>query len=201
MIGIGSARVSKPRILVFAGSIRTGSINEKLAVRAVDTITDAGGDVTHISLADYPMPIYNGDLEKAEGVPESAKRLAELFTEHQGIFIVAPEYNGGITPLLKNTIDWVSRSGATDRKPGPYKGRVFALGGVSDGGFGGYRGLLQLRHTLQNALGTLMVPEMVSVPAASSAFDEAGNLVAERPAAMLKTVSERLVEMARTFAA
>lgn len=193
--------MSKPKILLFAGSIRSGSINEKLAVAAAGTLAEAGGDVSHISLADYPMPIYNGDLEKSDGVPEAAKRLANLFTEHQGIFIVAPEYNGGITPLLKNTIDWVSRSGATDRRPGPYKGRVFALGAVSDGGFGGYRGLLQLRHTLENALGTLMVPEMVSVPAASSAFDADGRLVAERPMAMLRTVSQRLVEMAKTFAA
>lgn len=193
--------MSKPKILLFAGSIRSGSINEKLAVVAAGTLAEAGGDVSHISLADYPMPIYNGDLEKSEGVPQAAKRLANLFTEHQGIFIVAPEYNGGITPLLKNTIDWVSRSGATDRRPGPYKGRVFALGAVSDGGFGGYRGLLQLRHTLENALGTLMVPEMVSVPAASSAFDAHGRLVAERPMAMLRTVSQRLVEMAKTFAA
>ncbi|TCT11941.1 NAD(P)H-dependent FMN reductase [Tepidamorphus gemmatus] len=193
--------MSKPKILLFAGSIRTGSINEKLAVVAAGTLAEAGGDVSHISLADYPMPIYNGDLEQAEGIPDAAKRLANLFTEHQGILIVAPEYNGGITPLLKNTIDWVSRPGATDRRPGPYKGRVFALGAASDGGFGGYRGLLQLRHTLENALGALMVPEMVSVPAAASAFDAEGRLIAERPMAMLRTVSQRLVEMARTFAA
>jgi chromate reductase, NAD(P)H dehydrogenase (quinone) len=191
--------VTKPAILVFAGSIRTGSINEKLAVNAAAAIADAGGDVTHITLADYPMPIYNGDLEEAEGVPENGKRLAERFVASQGIFIAAPEYNGGITPLLKNTIDWVSRPKSTDHRPGPYKGRVFAIGGASNGGFGGYRGLLQLRHTLENALGTLMVPEMVSVPGAHQAFDEAGKLTAERPAGLLKTVAERLVAMAKTF--
>lgn len=188
--------MAKPAILVFAGSIRTGSINEKLAVNAAAAIAEAGGDVTHISLADYPMPIYNGDLEASEGVPETAKALAETFVASKGIFIVAPEYNGGITPLLKNTIDWVSRPRATDHKPGPYKGRVFALGAVSDGGFGGYRGLLQLRHSLENALGTLMVPEMVSVPAAMNAFDDSGKLIAERPAGMLRIVAERLVKMA-----
>lgn len=192
--------MTKPAILVFAGSTRTGSINEKLAVNAAKAIGDAGGDVTHISLADYPMPIYNGDLEEAEGVPENGKNLADLFVRHQGIFIAAPEYNGGITPLLKNTIDWVSRPKATDRTPGPYKGRVFAIGGASNGGFGGYRGLLQLRHTLENALGTLMVPEMVSVPAANQAFDDAGKLVAERPAGLLRTVAERLVDMAGRYA-
>lgn len=193
--------MTRPAILVFAGSIRTGSINEKLAVRAVEAIEQAGGAVTHISLADYPMPIYNGDLEENEGVPETATRLAEKMIASQGIFIVAPEYNGGITPLLKNTIDWVSRPKTTDHRPGPFKGRVFALGAVSNGQFGGYRGLLQLRHSLENALGTLMVPEMISVPAANTAFDESGNLVAERPAKMLTTVAERLVSMAKTFAA
>ena len=193
--------MTRPAILVFAGSIRTGSINEKLAVNAAEAIADAGGEVNHISLADYPMPIYNGDLEEAEGIPENGRRLAELFVASQGIFIAAPEYNGGITPLLKNSLDWVSRPKSTEHRPGPYKGRVFAIGGASNGGFGGYRGLLQLRHSLQNALGTLMVPEMVSVPAASEAFDDAGRLVAERPAGMLKTVATRLVEMARTFGA
>lgn len=191
--------MTKPAILVFAGSIRTGSINEKLAVNAAAAIADAGGDVSHISLSDYPLPIYNGDLEDAEGVPENGKKLAERFVASQGIFIAAPEYNGGITPLLKNTIDWVSRPKSTEHRPGPYKGRVFAIGGASNGGFGGYRGLLQLRHTLENALGTLMVPEMISVPGANQAFDEAGKLTAERPAGLLKTVAERLVEMAKTF--
>jgi NAD(P)H-dependent FMN reductase len=191
--------VGKPEILVFAGSIRTASINEKLAVAAAGAIAEAGGDVNKISLAEYAMPIYNGDLEAKEGVPENGRKLAELFVASQGIFIAAPEYNGGITPLLKNTIDWVSRPKATEHRPGPYKGRVFAIGGASNGGFGGYRGLLQLRHSLQNALGTLMVPEMVSVPAASEAFDETGKLTAERPAKLLKTVAERLVEMAETF--
>jgi NAD(P)H-dependent FMN reductase len=192
--------VTKPAILVFAGSIRTGSLNEKLAVSAAEAITEAGGSVDKISLADYPMPIYNGDLEENEGVPETARALAEKFVASQGIFIAAPEYNGGMTPLLKNTIDWVSRPKSTEHRPGPYKGRVFAIGGASNGGFGGYRGLLQLRHSLENALGTLMVPEMVSVPAASEAFDESGKLVAERPAGMMKTVAERLVDMAETFA-
>ena len=191
--------MTKPAILVFAGSIRTGSINEKLAVNAAAAIADAGGDVCHISLSDYPLPIYNGDLEDAEGVPENGKKLAERFVASQGIFIAAPEYNGGITPLLKNTIDWVSRPKSTEHRPGPYKGRVFAIGGASNGGFGGYRGLLQLRHTLENALGTLMVPEMISVPGANQAFDEAGKLTAERPAGLLKTVAERLVAMAKTF--
>lgn len=193
--------MTRPAILVFAGSIRTGSINEKLAVCAAEAISEAGGDVTKISLADYPMPIYNGDLEGAEGVPENGKKLAELFVASQGIFMAAPEYNGGITPLLKNTIDWVSRPKSTEHRPGPYKGRVFAIGGASNGGFGGYRGLLQLRHSLENALGALMVPEMVSVPAASDAFDENGKLTAERPAKLLQTVAERLVAMAKTYAA
>jgi NAD(P)H-dependent FMN reductase len=192
--------VTKPAILVFAGSIRTGSLNEKLAVNAADALAEAGGDVTKISLSDFSMPIYNGDLEEAEGVPENGRKLAELFVASQGIFIAAPEYNGGITPLLKNTLDWVSRPKSTEHRPGPYKGRVFAIGGASNGQFGGYRGLLQLRHSLGNALGALMVPEMVSIPAASEAFDETGKLVAERPAKMLKTVAERLVEMAATYA-
>ena len=95
--------MTKPAILVFAGSIRTGSINEKLAANAAEAIAEAGGDVTKISLADYPMPIYNGDLEEAEGVPENGKKLAELFVKSQGIFIAGLEFPSFI-PLLDNDL-------------------------------------------------------------------------------------------------
>jgi chromate reductase, NAD(P)H dehydrogenase (quinone) len=188
--------MTAPHILVFAGSLRTGSFNEKLAVAAAEAIGAAGGEVERISLSDYPMPIYHGDIEKNDGVPASAQRLGDLFMRSNGIFIACPEHNAGPTALLKNTIDWLSRVKAPDGEPGPFKGRVFALGAASPGGFGGYRGLMQVRQSLELQLAALLVPEMVSVPQAMNAFGEDGKLTAERPVAMLKSLAERLVEMA-----
>ncbi|MEI9901987.1 MAG: NAD(P)H-dependent oxidoreductase [Hyphomicrobium sp.] len=123
------------RLLFFAGSSRTGSINKRLAGLGA-AIADANGiHSTFADLGDYPMPIYNGDLEKAEGQPENAHKFKELMAAHSGIFIASPEYNASITPLLKNTLDWVSHV----REPAPtgpevFKTRVFALGSSSNGG-------------------------------------------------------------------
>lgn len=97
------------RILVLSGSIRTGSYNTKLAALAAKTAAMADAKVTQISLADYPLPIYDGDLEADTGVPENARKLKAVFQQHNGVFIASPEYNTAVTPLLKNTLDWVSR--------------------------------------------------------------------------------------------
>ena len=191
----------EPRILVFAGSLRTGSFNEKLARAAVPAIQTAGGRATKITLGDYPLPIYDADLEAENGVPDNARRLANHFLAHQGIFIAAPEYNAGPTPLLKNAIDWVSRV-KVEGGPAfaPFRDRVFALGAASPGGLGGYRGLMQLRQSLELQLTATVIPEMVSVPGAGNAFAEDGTLTAERPAGMLTKVAKVLVETARRYA-
>src|SRR5215210_3337114 len=101
--------MAQPKILVFAGSIRTGSFNAKLAAVVAKELALAGADVRHISLADFPMPIYDGDAEAAHGAPENAVTLKRLFATQHGIFIASPEYNASVTPLLKNTLDWISR--------------------------------------------------------------------------------------------
>ena len=96
--------MSVPKILVFAGSIRTGSHNARLAALATKELALAGADVTRISLADYPMPIYDGDDEAKSGAPGNARQAqAAMMAAHQGVFIASPEYNASITPLLKNT--------------------------------------------------------------------------------------------------
>jgi len=98
-----------PKILVFAGSIRTGSYNERLAALAAKELALTGAEVTRISLEDYPLPIYDGDGEAKSGVPAHARSLKRMMAEHSGVFIASPEYNASVTPLLKNTIDWISR--------------------------------------------------------------------------------------------
>lgn len=187
-----------PRILVFAGSTRAGSLNARLAALVVKELALQDVPVTQISLADYPLPLYDGDLEAASGVPENAKALHRLMTEHEGIFIASPEYNAGMPPLLKNAIDWASRIRG---QPAPWKGRVFAIGAASPGGFGGYRGLIQLRQTLGLGLGATVLPEMTVVIRANDAFDDIGSFKDEAMTKTLQTMLARLVEEAGRFAA
>jgi chromate reductase, NAD(P)H dehydrogenase (quinone) len=193
--------MSLPKILVFAGSIRTGSFNARLAALATKELLLAGADVTRISLGDYPMPIYDGDLEAASGPPGNAVRLKQLMTAHQGVFIASPEYNASITPLLKNTLDWISR--VRDRGEPPlvaYKNRVFAIGGASDGPYGALRSLMALRQSLELGCGALVIPDQITVIRASEAFDEMDNLKDERAAGVLKRIAQRLTDMAREVA-
>ena len=187
-----------PKILVFAGSIRTGSHNARLAALATKELVLAGADVTRISLVDYPMPIYDGDLEASSGAPDNALKLKRLMSLHQGVFISSPEYNASITPLLKNTLDWISRVRERGEPPLPaYKNRVFAIGGASDGAYGAMRSLMALRQVLELGCGALVIPDQIAVMRASEAFDEMDNLKEERMANLLKRVLQRLTDMAR----
>ena len=183
----------QPRILVFAGSIRTGALSARLAALAAKELTLLDAEVSLISLADYPMPVYDADLEAREGPPEAARKLRALLASHRGVFIATPEYNASIPPLLKNTIDWISRV----RDPvDPFKERVFAIGATSNGRLGGYRGLIALRQVLELGLGALVLPEQVAIQEASQAFDEAGGLRDERSAKLLRAALTRLMAMA-----
>jgi chromate reductase, NAD(P)H dehydrogenase (quinone) len=193
--------MSAPKILVFAGSIRIGSFNARLAARVAKELALAQADVTLISLADYPMPLYDGNLEAASGPPENAVKLKRLICMQHGVFITSPEYNASIAPLLKNTLDWVSRV-REGKEPSlaAYKNRAFALGAASNGTYGGMRSLIALRQVLELGCGALVIPEQVAVREAAQAFDEDDNLKDERSARLLTTVTSRLVEMARGFA-
>src|SRR5882757_2132217 len=149
------------KILVFGGSLRTGSLSAKLAALAGKELALLDADVTRISLGDYPLPLYDGDLEAQKGVPENATKLARLFAAQAGIFIATPEYNHSLPPLLKNAIDWVSRIKAAAGIA--YQGRVFGIGSTSNGFIGGARALLDLRKVLVTAVAAIVVPEQVSI--------------------------------------
>ena len=159
-----------PKILAFSGSIRRDSLNRKLIQSAVDATRAAGGEVTLIDLADYPLPIYNGDLEDKEGLPDNALRLKALFKEHDALLISSPEYNSSIPALLKNTIDWVTREWQGESGLVPYQNKVAAIMGASPGSLGGMRMLPHLRQIL-NALGVLVLPGQFSLANAETAFD------------------------------
>jgi chromate reductase, NAD(P)H dehydrogenase (quinone) len=195
------APMSQPKILVFAGSIRTGSHNARLAALAAKELAIAGADVTRISLEDYPLPLYDGDLEAKSGAPANAAKLKQMMAAHQGVFIASPEYNASITPLLKNTIDWISRVRERGETPlAVFKNRVFAIGGASDSAYGAMRSLMALRQVLELGCGALVIPEQITVFHASEAFDEMDNLKEERAANSLKRVLQRLIDLAREAA-
>jgi chromate reductase len=193
--------MSLPKILVFAGSIRSGSHNARLAALATKELVLAGADVTRISLVDYPLPLYDGNLEATSGPPANALKLKQLMSAHRGVFIASPEYNASVTPLLKNTIDWISRVRERGEQPlAAYRNRVFAIGGASDGAYGAMRSLMALRQVLELGCGALVIPDQIAVMRASEAFDEMDNLKDERAAAMLKRLAQRLTDMAREIA-
>jgi chromate reductase len=188
-----ACRMSTPKILAFAGSTRTGSFNKKLIRFAADAARAAGGEVTLIDLRDFPLPLFDGDLEDREGMPENARKLKTLFREHDGLLISSPEYNSSITGVLKNTIDWVSRT-ETDDEPAlvAYRGKTAALMSASPGALGGLRGLVHLRAILGN-IGVIVLPDQVAVPKAHEAFDDKGALKDERIARQVTGVAQGLV--------
>ncbi|HMK33190.1 MAG TPA: NAD(P)H-dependent oxidoreductase [Nitrosopumilaceae archaeon] len=167
--------MTKPKILAFAGSTRTDSYNKKLVKIAVKGVIDVGVEATFIDLSDFPMPLYDGDLEQREGLPASARKLKELMLAHQGFLISSPEYNSSISGVLKNTIDWTSRQTEGESPLACYKGKIAGLMSASPGGLGGLRGLVHVRSILGN-IGVLVIPDQVAIAKAHEAFDSDGTL-------------------------
>ncbi|NMG58309.1 NADPH-dependent oxidoreductase [Geitlerinema sp. P-1104] len=165
------------KILAFAGSSRTGSFHKALVKIAAQGAEAAGADVTVIDLGDYPMPLYNQDLEAKEGFSDSVLAFKKLLKSHQGLLIASPEYNSSITPLLKNAIDWASRpeEGEPPLSLTCFRGKVAALMATSPGGMGGLRGLVHVRDILQN-IGVTVIPQQKTISGAYQAFDEQGHL-------------------------
>lgn len=183
-----------PRILVLAGSTRIGAYSGKTADVAQRELAMQGAEVTRISLADYPLPLMDEDLEREKGVPENAVKLARLFTEHDAICICTPEYNGSMPPLVKNTIDWVSR--VHGDRVRPYSGKVYAICSSSDGHFAGIRSANHLRAVLAHIQAEVIAPQ-VSVPNGETAFDEGGNFREERLRKGMARLCRTLIERAR----
>ena len=180
------------KILAFAGSLRKDSFNKQLAKVAAERARALGAEVTLIDLADYRLPVYDGDLEAEQGVPEAAQQLQALFKEHQALLIACPEYNSSITPVLKNTIDWVSRPAGDNGMLAAYKGKVAGIMAASPGGLGGLRGLVHVRAILGN-IGVTVVPSQVAVSKAHEVLSAEG-LSDERQAKFLDSLVSQVVE-------
>lgn len=163
------------KILAFAGSTRTDSFNKKLLSIAAAGARAAAADVTVIDLKDYPLPIYDGDLEAADGLPDTARKLKDIFLAHQGLLIASPEYNSSVSAVLKNAIDWVSRPVQGEKPLECFTGKVASIMAASPGGLGGLRGLVALRSILGN-IGVIVLPEQLAVSKAHEAFDAGGAL-------------------------
>jgi chromate reductase, NAD(P)H dehydrogenase (quinone) len=180
-----------PKILAFAGSTREASFNKRLIKVAADGARNAGADVTLIDLRDYPLPLYDGDLEANHGLPENAKKLRALFLDHQGLLISSPEYNSGTSAVLKNTIDWVSRGEDGKGDLSPYKDKVAGLISASPGRLGGLRGLVHLRQILGN-IGVLVLPQQQAIGSAGQAFNDQGELSDSTLQAAVTDIGARL---------
>ncbi|MGI9524016.1 MAG: NADPH-dependent FMN reductase [Hyphomicrobiaceae bacterium] len=186
-------------LLFISGSAREASLNKKLARLGAEIAKLNGVPATFADLGDYPMPLYDGDLETNEGPPDNARKLYALMSAHAGVFVAAPEYNAGITPLLKNSLDWMSRVRIENDVPlQVFKTRVFLLAAASPGGFGGLRGLIMLRQTLTLGLGALVLPEQFIMAKAHESFDEDGRIV---DTVQLERLKELVQKLSRAAAA
>jgi chromate reductase len=188
--------MSTAKILAFSGSARAGSFNKMLIAIGVDAARAAGAEVTLLDFREMPLPLYDGDLEEAQGLPDNAKKLKALMREHDGFLISAPEYNSSVTPLLKNAIDWASRQ-ESDSEPALvcYRGKTAALLSASPGGLGGIRGLVHVRSILGN-IGVYVLPDQVSISSAHEAFEN-GKLKDPRKAKQVDKLAQGLVEMTK----
>ena len=185
-------------ILVFAGSTRRESVNRKLARVAAQAVEAAGGQATLLELSDYPMPLYNGDLEAESGPPEHAFRLQEAIAAHDGLIVVSPEYNHSIPALLKNTLDWVSRAPRV-KGANPFAGKVTGLMAASPGALGGLQGLDTVQRVM-TTVGALVLPKVVALPKADKAFDAEGRLTDEASARRVADLAAEVVAIAGKLA-
>jgi chromate reductase len=187
-----------PKILAFAGSLRADSYNKLLVRAAAEGARAAGAEVTYVDLKDLPMPIYDGDLEAAQGLPENARRFKTLLRNHDGFLIASPEYNSSISGALKNAIDWASRAEEGEPPLVAFAGKTAVLMAASPGGLGGLRGLVAVRSILGN-IQVLVLPNQLAVGRAFEAFDKAGALKDANQAAAVHKLGAELTAFLRRY--
>ncbi|HUP29131.1 MAG TPA: NAD(P)H-dependent oxidoreductase [Usitatibacter sp.] len=187
------------RVLVFAGSARRESLNKKLARVAADALRATGAEVTLLDLDEYPIPVYHGDLEAEQGMPENARKLREIFMAHDALLVASPENNASVSSLLKNTLDWLSRSIGDGKGQNsglaPFRGKVAGMMTATPGAYGGIRGLPHLRQIF-GALGVLVLPNQVQLSRADHAFDATGKLTDAKMVDALQKMVEALTTTA-----
>jgi len=191
--------MSALKILVIPGSLRTGSLNARLAAAAAHEFALAGVEVTRISLGDFPLPIYDGDLQTKSGVPKNAVNLKRMMAAHHGVLIVTPEYNSSVPALVKNTIDWVSRvHDAHETRGQVFRERPFAIAAASEGRLGGTRALAALRLIL-SACQASVIPSQLALSFAGEAYDDMDRLKHPPDTEALKALVRQLIDVAQAM--
>ena len=185
------------KILIIPGSLRTGSLNARLAAVAAHELVQSGAEVTRISLSDFPLPIFDGDLQAKSGVPKHAVNLKRMLGAHHGVLIVTPEYNSSVPALVKNTIDWISRVQDPHETRGQvFRERVFAIASASGGRLGGTRALSALRLIL-TACHASVVPNQLALSFADQAYDEMDHLKHPADIEALKAMVRQLIDQSQ----
>lgn len=182
---------AQEKILALSGSTRTDSYNKKLVQEAAEIARKKGAQVTLIDLRDYPMPFYDADLEKTEGMPPNAQKFRQMMIESNGLIISSPEYNHSMPAVLKNALDWASRDEKGSGSKEAFRGKKFALMSASPGKKGGAKGLTHLQDIIED-LGGILVPIQVSVGQAQHAFSSNGGL---KDPALVKQLEEEISEL------
>jgi NAD(P)H-dependent FMN reductase len=189
--------MSALKILVIPGSLRSGSLNAKLAAVIAHALAKEGADVTRISLSDFPLPIYDGDLQAKSGVPKHAVNLKRMMAAHHGVLIVTPEYNSSVPALVKNTIDWVSRVQDPHETRGQiFRERVFAIASASGNRLGGARALAALRLIL-SACHAQVIPNQLALAFAGDAYDDMDRLKNAADVEALKALVRQLIDVSQ----
>jgi chromate reductase, NAD(P)H dehydrogenase (quinone) len=180
-----------PRILAFASSTRRESFNKKLVAVAAQGARQAGAEVTLIDLKDFPLPLFDQDLEAEQGMPENGKKLQKFFIDHDGLLIASPEYNSSFPAVLKNAIDWVSRPAPGEPSLVAFRGKAAILMSASPGALGGLRALVHVRSILGN-IGVIVLPDQIAVAKAHEAFQPDGSLVDPKQQAGIERLGKTL---------
>lgn len=184
------------KLLVFAGSTRAASLNRQLARATAQLARDRGAPVTLLELGTLDIPLYNADLE-AQGTPPDVIRLKEVMLAHPGWIICSPEYNGGMTALLKNALDWASSPVKGHPEWGsdgirPFAGKVVGMLSASPGALGGLRSLGQLAPLLRN-LQCWVAPQQFALAQAHQAFAADGSLMNAPAQASVQAVVDQVL--------
>lgn len=186
-----------PKILAFAGSLREHSYSKRVLKTAIEGARKAGAEVTYVDLRDYPMPIYNADVQDAEGFPTTADAFQKLLLEHDGLMIASPEYNASLPSALKNVIDWTSRANDNLKTADCFKGKVAAIMTVSPGSFGGIRCLAHLRDVLTILLVNTL-PSEIAVARVGTIFEgDNEEMIDDKMRGILENLGKSLVDMLR----
>lgn len=186
------------KLLILSGSSRAESFNLKLAVRLASIAEQEAAIVTSVNLKDFDLPIYNADLEQAVGLPDAAKRLKTLLHENTGLIITCPEYNGFMTPLLLNAIDWCTRSEDASVDLSGFADKTLLIASASPGPGGGSRAATHLR-TMLSAIGSTVFPQTLAVSSAYNAFGDQGEFVEVSTAERAQRLIVKFIQFTQRF--